>query len=562
MRGPKRKQINGYHSESPHDLRVPSPLPEAIGRVDAEFKNEIHSGEDAFLSLVNAANHLAHNPTLHTSQAKAGGLSGQDLDNAPEYPQEAIRQAAKKHWSRFRYVRSGLMSAAEAMAYVDYFYTKCMPFTPITIPDYRDPALHQVLLEREPFLIMAIMTIASRFMSLNANSSTGQISRPQNIHNVLFKDTQKILTGLIYAQEQFGGGMNGGGKAKARASDPLHRYGLRSITTVEALLLMCEWAPRALHFPPEADIELMTPLNPYDDDEDLENENFVILNGDGQKRRESWLEPAWRCDTMVWMLLHNAKALALEIGLFEDRTEVELMQTANGLTEDEVHTYFVRKMKTRAIFWAFYVQTCGRLELIGKVPTNYLESLNYGVADLRVRVEVEKRAANFESGVETHKPTPMARGNNFVNNPEEANWFFWQEITAIMKSANQNMFPRKERTRELTRTGGYRKWIEIYGPMLDEWRKEFDNCTLSKSRSCSNHLTFLANTIYSSGADEDDSADRVRVRCHVHSFTTTSSFRRACNRRHPFEAEPGRFRAWWRGPQRLPHQPQPRRHLA
>jgi len=478
---PSTHSSNYQNSTNPFPRSNPSPPPEIAARADGEFKKEIHSGEEAFLSLVNAATHLAHNPNIHTSQPQAGGLSGQDHedDSQPKFSEESKRDAARRHWARFRYVRSGLMTAAEAMAYVEYFYSNCMPFTPIAIPDYRDPATHQTLLEREPFLIMAILTIASRFMELNKGGATGQISRPQNIHHTIFKDTQRILTGIIYAQEQFGGGLTGGGKAKAKNSDPLHRYGLRSITTVEALLLLCEWAPRALHFPPEADIELMTPLNPLEDDDEYDSENFPILNGDGQKRRESWLEPAWRCDTMIWMLLHNAKALALEIGLFEDRSEEELLQAANGLSPDEVHSYHVRKMKTRAIFWAFYVQTCGRLELIGKVPANYLESFNYGVADLRIRDAVQKRADMYEDGM--HREIfPMIRANDALDTPEAAVWFFWQEITAIMKSGNQNMFPRKERTRELTRTGGYRKWIAVYAPLLNEWRNEFEKCQLSK----------------------------------------------------------------------------------
>lgn len=465
---------------SPHGYHPPRmPDPETIERSDSKFKEEMYDGTSAFTKLVEAAHILDPSAGLRTEQAFSGGLAAQGYqtaDQVPQFSMESRKEAARQHWARFKYVRSGLMTPAEAMAYVDYFYNSCMPFTPICIPDYRDPALHGTLLDKEPFLIMAILTIASRFMELNQGSRTGQVSRPQNIHNVVFKDTQKLLHAIIYAQEQFGGGLTGGGKAKAKASDPLHRFGLRSITTVEALLLLCEWAPRALHFPPDEDIELMTPLQPIEDETDNEADNYRMLNGDGDRRRESWLEPAWRCDTMIWMLLHNAKALAFEIGLFEERTHVELLSMTSGAVPDEeIQSYVVRKMRTRDVFWAFYVQTCGRLELIGRMPRMYLESLHHGPSDGRVRQAVEMRKYDYEQGARRTYPRLVATGENTATT-EIAVWFFWQEITAIMKSANQNMFPRKEETRRITQTGEYRKWIHVYRPLLDDWRTEFDKC--------------------------------------------------------------------------------------
>lgn len=534
----------GHHTPSPDLVDA-----ESYSAATGNLKGETFDGHQAFDSLIKAAYILApggrQRNALHASQPKAGGLSGQTAtdEERPRFSLESKREAARVHWSRFKYVRSGLMTAWEGMDYVDYFYENCMPFTPIAIPDYRDPLLHQLLLEREPFLIMAILTIASRFMELNKDSVTGTISRPQNTHSVLFHDTQKILNSIIYAQEQFGGGLTGGGKFRAKNSDPLHRFGLRSITTVEALLLLCEWAPRALHFPPSDDIELMIPLNPLEDEPDNDNESFPMLNGDGQKRRESWLEPAWRCDTMIWMLLHNAKALALEIGLFEDRTEEELLRSTSGVPADEIHAYHIRKMKTRAVFWAFYVQTCGRLELIGKVPANYLESFNYGIADMRVRDAVKQRALMHDN--KPYEPyQPMVRSGSHGLSKEEAVWFFWQEITAIMKSGNQNMFPRKERTRELTRTGEYRKWIEIYAPLLQEWRDEFDKCDLGNYYGL--RSIQQANLGRSTGADEDDPSDRVRIRSNLHPLAIAAGFCRTSHRQHSFQAESGHLRPAWR----------------
>jgi hypothetical protein len=457
------------------------PDPEAVNRSANEMKSEIHSGADAFDSLIRAVKHLDPKGPLKNM---AGGLTGQGIPTTvPQYSKESII-AARQTWKRFRYVKIGLFSVDEGMKFVEYFYTKCMPFTPVVVPDYRDPATHHILLDKEPFLLMAILTIASRFMSNENSTRPGAISRPQIIHQRLFKDTQKLMDSLIYAQEQFGGGLTGGGRTKGTVIDPLRRYGLRSITTVEALLLLCEWAPRALHFPPEDDLEFMTPLNEAEEDDVDANDQFIP--GDGEHRRESWLEPAWRCDTMIWMFLHCGMALALEIGLFEDRPLASYLSsylsTNPKLSRNEVEDWYVRKMRTRDIYWAFYVQTCGRLEFIGKMPSSYLESLNYNVADVRIRKAVEILKNNYRNDPYSRAPVahPAMRSSRPLRTHGDATYYFWQEITAIMKSGNQTMFPRKEETRRITRDGEYRMWINVYGPLLDEWRREFDQCDLSK----------------------------------------------------------------------------------
>ncbi|KIV99445.1 uncharacterized protein PV09_08874 [Verruconis gallopava] len=454
----------------------PMPDPETIQRTTDAMKKETFDTQGGLASLLEAADHLTKQPSRHP-QNMSGGLASQSHTSQEQtYPEEVVREAATKHWSRFKFVRSGLLKASEAMAYVEYFYANCMPFTPICIPDYRNPALHETLLEREPFLVMTILTIASRFMTVGGDSGWGKQSRPQKIHHTFWDYTQKMFATIVYAQEQFGGGMTGGGKAKARRCDPLFRYGLRSITTVESLMLLCEWAPRDLHFPPDDfDGEIMVPLNPLE--EEALDESFRMLNSEAAQRRDTWLEPAWRCDTMIWMLLHNAKALALEIGLFDDRSEEDLLRTVSGVTQAEIAEYHARRTKTRDIFWAFYVQTCGRLELIGKLPPGYLESLHHSEADVRIQHTVKSRAAAYDHKVDAQY-TPMPQASPHLENVQEAVWFFWQELTAIMKSANMNMFMRKEETRKITRTGEYRKWIHVYAPMLDEWRTEFEKCDM------------------------------------------------------------------------------------
>jgi hypothetical protein len=481
-----------------------------VAQAESHLKYETYDAQDALGRLLDASAVLeqahANRIDMHTTQAMAGGLTGAKWDaNVPKFSTESKQEAIRKHWSRNYYVRAGLITAEEGMAYVDYFYTNCIPFTPVTIPDYRDPATHQTLLEREPLLFTIIMTIASRFMELADTPGSGPLSRPQHIHHEFFDHVKEMLLDIVLARQQYGGGFTGAGQAKAKTTDPLHRYGIRSITSVEAFLLLCEWAPRALHFPPTRQVELMVPLNPLDD----QPENGQrILNGEGDKRRTSWLEPAWRCDTMIWILQHIAMGLAVEVGLFDTRTEDELKATITGVPDHEIHDYQVRKIRTRDVFTVTYIQTCGRLELIGKVPNHFLESLNFGVADTRVSDAVAKLKLQYETGI-PQEFFPMINASTvpYIQSEQDSIWFFWQEITAIMKSANQNMFTRKEKTRAIAHTGEYRKWISAYGPLLNEWHEEFDKCDLSKfTKHRPEWKETEANNGYSSGADAHDSA--------------------------------------------------------
>jgi hypothetical protein len=137
---------------------------------------------------------------------------------------------------------------------------------------------------------------------------------------------------LIWGQEQFGGGFCGAGQQPGSDVNPLSRKGLRTLGTVESLMLLTEWHPRALHYPPgDDDDELVIPEVP----EPSGISGDLFRGGPGGQRIDSWLEPCWRSDRMsvslplslpevkyldnidshrCWMLLGNALALAVEIG--------------------------------------------------------------------------------------------------------------------------------------------------------------------------------------------------------------------------------------------------------
>ena len=239
------------------------------------------------------SSHAPVDPAIGTNYAS--GIN--DLEESRAY-EDAIRA-----WSRFRFVRAGWFTAKEGIAYVDYFYQYLSPLTPIVVQDFQNYSLHERLLLEEPMLVITMLTIASRYMKL---SGPGATSRPFSIHQQLWHYLLGMVQRVVFSQEQFGGGFCGAGAPQRNGNsngNPLYRKGLRTLGTVESLLLLTEWHPRALHFPPGDDNdELMVP-------EDI---SFTHDNGgypfasDGSSskfgttgpRVDSCMEPCWRSDRM------------------------------------------------------------------------------------------------------------------------------------------------------------------------------------------------------------------------------------------------------------------------
>jgi hypothetical protein len=122
----------------------------------------------------------------------------------------------------------------------------------------------------------------------------------------------------------------------------------RTIGTIEALLLLSEWHPRALHFPTASDgwdCELMVGANNHT------TEGLKILEGDTTSNRwlEDVIEPAKRSDRMSWMLMGCALSLAQELGLFEDNSNIDKDQLSYPSFSTEY--LVVRRIRVRKHFY-------------------------------------------------------------------------------------------------------------------------------------------------------------------------------------------------------------------
>jgi hypothetical protein len=397
------------------------------------------------------------------------------LPMIPDPPNDIAFAEAVRAWTKFRFVRAGWFTAKEAIGYIDYFYTFLSPLTPIVVPDYRDHAMHMKLLKEEPMLVVTLLTISARYSQPSGSSGVGGASRSYLIHEKLWKYLQGMIDRTIFGQEQFGGGFCGAGQQPGSDVNPLMRRGLRTLGTVESLMLLTEWHPRALHFPPgDDDDELVLPDDPYE-----AGPKADMYKGVGDKRIDSWLEPCWRSDRMCWMLLGNAMTLAFEIGVFDETSEEEFKDANNSLSEAAVKAYYRRKNHLKDLLVIYVTQTSGRLGLTSMLPKiDRDESLGGGLTPLDL---YKKRVSNIKAPPSHYGMRPDGQrlplesvATQERNAIQDLVLDFWQRIAKIMELGNLKLFSNRRKTRELLKSGMYEEMLQFFQGPLTEWRTCFD----------------------------------------------------------------------------------------
>ncbi|PNS18924.1 hypothetical protein CAC42_6019 [Sphaceloma murrayae] len=439
---------------------------------------EVHSGHDALNVLLEAATHhragsastgsrpndvlqgrsphelstvspvlarrLTNNGMPPPMSAISPGIP--QIDPAITYGSTANASAADltsalKAWSRFKFVRAGWFSAREAIQYVDYFYTSLSPLTPIVMPDFTPLSTHGRMLEEEPMLAVTILTIASRHMKLGG---AGSQSRPYAIHNKLWSYLEGMINRLVWGQEQFGSNLYITGQQPGCDILPYYRKGLRTLGSVESLMLLTEWHPRSMHFPPEDDdSELLLPEQglAFTESEDQTDH----IKGIGGQRMDTWLEPCWRSDRICWMLLSMAMSLAFEIGVFDENAARHLSKTTT-IPEEKRLAYERRRLHVKDLLMVYMTQTSGRVGLTSMLPKNYCEPALSHIYDL-----------------------------HNAKNPKDVVIHLWLKIASIMKTGNEELFPNRDATRDIIRTGRYKDLLRGLYPQLTSWRQTMDN---------------------------------------------------------------------------------------
>ncbi|OAX81666.1 hypothetical protein ACJ72_03989 [Emergomyces africanus] len=385
---------------------------------------------------------------------------------------------AVRAWSRFRFIRAGWFSVDEAMGYIAYYYEHLAPLSPIVIPNYSSPATHLTLLTEEPVLTVTMLTIASRHMPLTGN---GANSRAHSIHEKLWSYLRGMIERLFWGQEKFDGGTLPSQMPKfsfAPGQSNASNGHLRSLGSIEALLLLTDWHPRALHFPPgddentllDIDPQLLTQIQTQSLDNNkgnIDHDHDPITAGKAQSTNGGggggsgggaegrlafykWLEPVWRSDRMSWMLLSTAQALAFELGVFDPKND-QMANNAN--TESSIER--IRKRRVRKLILVYISQSSGRLGIPSMLPLP-----QWGI--------------NMD---------PISSEDSRFLDPNEDRSIdlmqdCWMDISKIMYTSNQVLFQSKEQTSNLIKSGRYREQIDKFTPSLKEFKMKFDRVSM------------------------------------------------------------------------------------
>jgi hypothetical protein len=286
-------------------------------------------------------------------------------DNSRSIAPELTDADVLRVWNACRFVKMGWFSAQEAMTFMDLyvislinglgcyidvsrFFENMAPLSPVLTDFFASHKNQYYLVTQEPMLCYTILMISSRYHTL---PGVGGYSRSFFIHHRLWQHCQHLLLRITLGQEKIS-------KAKTR-----------TIGSVEALLLMSEWHPRALQFPPETDgwdSDLLMTNTDIRDPPSL-NEDIPVSS----RWREDVVEPTKRFERMSWMVLNSALALAHELGVFDLTARLARQDDLVGLDAERYLEYLeVRRQRLPSLLFTFINALSSRIGCTSPMPSD------------------------------------------------------------------------------------------------------------------------------------------------------------------------------------------------
>ena len=320
-------------------------------------------------------------------------------------------------------------------------------------------------------LTVTVLTIASRYMEL---SGPGGKTRSFMIHERLWSYLQNMITRMFWGQEQFGGGFCGAGfrrpgqpnsgKGGLRTLGTIERYCpstqhlLYSVNLMFSLLLLNEFHPRSMHFPPR------------DDDDDIlvpVDEASTPADGKALSMGSTWSEPALRSDRMCWSLIGTSYVLAYELGIFG--TYADGISSVDGRVKRKSgpNAYSQRADRIERMLYVFITQASGRFGF----PSMYSDQNN--------QFTIESVMEGFVSGMCAaggfHCCADMfAVDPSLLKDPVDKTQQSWLELMVIMQDCNDRLFSSKDQTTKLVQNEAYISQIHQLQPLLYSWLKRFN----------------------------------------------------------------------------------------
>lgn len=238
---------------------------------------------------------------------------------------------------------------------VDHFYNFQSAFSPVVPEYFRSHSQHATLIEEEPVLTIAILMIGSRYRKWTEPAA---VARSYIVHDRIWRYLQGMISRLFWSEDLFVGEFLslkdpflGPGRGPRSTYMDSWSHGFRTLGTCEALLLLLDWHPRALHFPPPdedtSSIVIPEPKRP--------RKTASTTGYYGPGSGHDWLA---RSDRLCHSMLSTVLMLATEMGIFcED----------NSFWQDEIrndHQKMVcdqeRFHRIRCLIWVYATQQPGR----------------------------------------------------------------------------------------------------------------------------------------------------------------------------------------------------------
>lgn len=275
-------------------------------------------------------------------------------------------------------------------------------------------------------LCCTIIMISSRYHVL---PGVGSAAKGYFIHNRLWKHCEHLILRIMLGQEK-------GVQTRAR-----------SVGSIESLLLISEWQPRSLHFPPEshgwdADLQMRSMR-----DEDSEpDEAASTPTNDESSPSIQWLEeviePTRRSDRMSWMLLGCAISLVHELEIYEPRTYAAVPR-ASDMNEKQIQQ---RKRRLQKLLYVFHTQLALRLGYVSMMSPSL------------------------------HHVITKTNGSNEMPRPETLQWDLFMDalidLTKLFISMSDIFFSSPSSTRALLLSGRYANLLDNFRSLLLRWHEE------------------------------------------------------------------------------------------
>lgn len=417
--------------QSIHPQQNDSPLSDLTERVtrtavsnQSEALNLLFEAAEVYHTSDSAARPTANDAeSLHVNtdnnSVRTPGFNSSRLSKGWEwaYPAENVVQPLPEviqAFSRLKFVKKRWLTAQEAATFVILFFRNMCPFTPVISDWYGNPDNFLNLIDTEPVLCTVILTLSSRYHLLHGD---GWLSRSYFLHNRLWRYCQSLLQRVIWGQE------------KGIVSSA------RSLGTVEGFLLMAEWHARSLHLPPD--------IEAWDSEDDTPKDGPSSTT---YRWLEGVVEPMKRSDRMSWSLIQSAASVGHELGLYDEEGDNDSI--SESTTAHEFNRQ--RRQRLRVVLYLYMNQLAFRIGFSALIPHTLL---------------------NLSQNALKQSPTSQL-SDHWIESMS-----LWVDLSRLTRASHDLLFASKASTRELVKSGGYRRILDHFKPILENWWTKYTAAT-------------------------------------------------------------------------------------